>query len=275
MGFYGPSQLVQDARRHGVEVRPVDVTVSDWDCSLEIDKNNEPVLRLGLRMIKGLSHAGAERLVEARRIQEFENVEDMTHRAHLNRLDLEVLAAADALRSLAGHRHRARWDVLAVESGTPLFGETQINEATPLLRMPREGEEIIADYESLSLTLRRHPLALIREQLTKRQVITAAEIANTPHGSDIYTAGLVIGRQRPGSAAGVVFVTLEDETGQINLVVWKSILERQRRELLDSRLLGVFGEVQREGEVIHVIAKQLQDYSELLGELKTASRDFH
>jgi error-prone DNA polymerase len=275
MGFYGPSQLVQDARRHGVNVRPVDVTVSQWDCSLEADRSGkDPVLRLGLRMIKGLSQAGAERLLRARASEDLRSVDDMAHRARLSKRDLEALAAADALRTLHGHRHRARWEVLAVETGTPLLGRAQIDEVDPLLRTPREGQEIVADYESLSLTLRRHPLALVRRQLSKRQVITAAEVASTPHGAVINTAGLVIGRQRPGTATGVVFVTLEDETGQINLVVWNRILEKQRRELLGARLLGVFGEVQREGEVIHVIARQLQDYSALLGRLNATSRDF-
>ncbi|KPK10864.1 MAG: hypothetical protein AMJ68_08000 [Acidithiobacillales bacterium SG8_45] len=275
MGFYGPSQLVQDARRHGVSVSPVDVTVSQWDCSLEASKKSkDPVLRLGLRMVKGLSQAGAERLLAARKIDELESVDDMAHRARLNRRDLEALAAADALRTLHGHRHRARWEVLGVDAETPLLGRPQITEADPLLLAPREGQEIVADYDSLSLTLRRHPLALIREQLSHRRVITAAEVAQASHGTLINTAGLVVGRQRPGTATGVVFVTLEDETGQINLVVWNRIAEKQRRELLGARLLGVFGDVQREGEVIHVIARQLQDYSELLGRLNTTSRDF-
>ena len=274
MGFYGPSQLVQDARRHGVEVRPADIVVSEWGCTLEAGGGEDPVLRLGLSMIKGLSQAGAERAIAARQQRPLRDIEDVAHRARLDRRDLEALAAADAFRSLGGHRHRVRWDVLAVESATPLLGDAQISEATPLLRVPREGEDIVADYESLSLTLRRHPLALLREQLGRRQVITAAEVARTTHGEVVYTAGLVIGRQRPGTATGVVFVTLEDETGQINLVVWNRIAERQRRELLGARLLGVFGEVQREGEVIHVIARQLQDYSALLGRLNTTSRDF-
>jgi error-prone DNA polymerase len=274
MGFYGPSQLVQDAKRHGVEVRPVDVMASDWHCSLEPDKDHEPALRLGLRMVKGMSHGGAERLVKARRLAGFRDVEDMAHRARLGRRDLEALAAADALRNLGGHRHRARWAILAVESETALLVHAQINEATPLLRPPREGEDIVADYASLSLTLRRHPLALIREQLNERGIVTASEIERAPHGSVITTAGLVVNRQRPGSAAGVIFATLEDETGHINLVVWKTVMEQYRRELLGSRLLAVSGEVQREGEVIHVIARQLRDYSALLGRLKADSRDF-
>ena len=275
MGFYGPSQLIQDAKRHGVEVRPVDIVVSDWDCSLEPDKNSEPALRLGLRMIKGLSHAGAERLVEARQQGAFTDVSDLAHRALLNRRDVEVLSAADALRSLAGHRHHARWEALAVEAQTPLLGESKVNEAQPLLRSPTEGEDIVEDYRSLALTLRRHPLSVLREKLAPLQLIRAEELTGITHGRHIRTAGLVISRQRPGTATGVVFVTLEDETGHINLVVWNRVMAQYRRELLGARLLVVEGEVQREGEVIHVIAKHLQDYSELLGELRTVSRDFH
>ena len=275
MGFYGPSQLIQDAKRHGVKVCPVDVMVSDRDCSLEPDKNNEPVLRLGLRMIKGLSHTGANRLVEARRQKAFTDVSDLAHRALLNRRDIEILSAADALRSLAGHRHHARWEALAVEAQTPLLAESKVNEAQPLLRSPTEGEDIVEDYRSLALTLRRHPLSVLREKLAPLQLTRADELTGIAHGSHIRTAGLVISRQRPGTATGIVFITLEDETGHINLVVWNRIMMQYRRELLGARLLVVEGEVQREGEVIHVIAKHLQDYSELLGELRTVSRDFH
>jgi len=275
MGFYGPSQLVQDAKRHGVVVQPVDVMESDWDCSLEADKNNEPLLRLGLRMIKGLPRVAADRLVKSRRQRGFVDVFDLARRASLNRREVEALSAADALRCLAGHRHRARWQALAVETPTPLLGESIISEAQPLLRSPTEGEDIVEDYRSLALTLRRHPLSVLRERLTALKITRAVELTGISHGCNIRTAGLVISRQRPGTATGVVFVTLEDETGLINLVVWNRIMTKYRREILGARLLVVEGEVQREGEVIHVIAKQLQDCSELLGELKTVSRDFH
>lgn len=274
MGFYGPSQLVQDAKRHGVVVRPVDVMESSWDCSLEEGKNNEPVLRLGMRMTKGLSKVAADRLVKARRQKAFADVSDLAHRASLNRRDVEALSAADALCGLAGHRHRARWQALAVETPTPLLGESKISEAQPLLRSPTEGEDIVEDYRSLSLTLRRHPLSVLREKLASLRLTRAEELTGIEHGRQIRTAGLVISRQRPGTATGVVFVTLEDETGHINLVVWNRIMEQFRRELLGAQLLVVDGEVQREGEVIHVIARQLQDYSDLLGELKTTSRNF-
>ncbi len=274
MGFYAPAQLVQDARRHGVVVRPVDVNRSDWDCALEADEAGDPVIRLGLRMARGLSSAAGNRLVQMRGEGAFTDVGDLARRVRLNRRDLEALAAADALKKLAGHRHRARWTVLGMEPEMPLLSRADIVEGLPLLRAPTEGEEIVSDYSSLSLTLGRHPLALIRKALRARSVITAGEVTRIAHGEIVTTAGLVVCRQRPASAAGVIFVTLEDESGAINLVVWQRVMERYRRALLESQLLGVTGEVQREGEVLHVIAHQLFDHSDLLGGLSAPSRDF-
>jgi error-prone DNA polymerase len=271
MGFYAPAQLVQDARRHGVEVWPVDVRYSVTDCALE--KLN--VVRLGLRLVDGLSRAGAERLVAARVQAAFRSVDDLAHRAALKRRDLDALSAAGALAGLAGHRHRARWAVAAVEPSLPLLLEAPITEATPMLRPPTEGQDIVADYAALGLTLRRHPLALLRQRLTRLHIRSSAQVRELAHGDIVHTAGIVVGRQRPGTASGVVFVTLEDETGHTNVIVWSSIAEQQRRELLQARLMGVIGEVQREGEVLHVVARQLEDHSALLGSLVTHSRDFH
>jgi DNA-directed DNA polymerase III PolC len=274
MGFYAPSQLVQDARRHGIEVRPADVRYSHWDSNLERGTDGKPAVRLGLHLIKGLTHIGAERLLHVRRRSPFTSVADLARRAGLHARDLEALANADALAGLSGHRHRARWSVAGVEPPLPLLAPTTISEALPMLRSPTEGENIIADYASLGLTLRRHPLALLRTTLSQRRILSAAEVRAIPHGQMMHTAGLVICRQHPSSGNGVVFVTLEDETGQTNLIIWPSIAARQRRELLNAGLLGVVGEVQREGEVQHVIARQLEDYSVLLGDLVTQSRDF-
>jgi error-prone DNA polymerase len=274
MGFYAPAQLVQDARRHGVKVRPVDANRSVWDCTLEADDAGEAVIRLGLCMVRGLSRDAGGRLASARVERSFTDVNELARRAHLNRRDLEALAAADALKGLTGHRHRAHWAVLGVEPQPPLLSGADIAEGLPLLRPPTEGEEIVADYSSLSLTLGRHPLALIRKSLRARDALTAQEVARTPHGKIVTTAGLVVCRQRPASAAGVIFVTLEDETGTINLVIWQAVLERYRRALLGSQLLGVTGEVQREGEVLHLIAHRLCDHDDLLGGLTAPSRDF-
>ena len=275
MGFYAPAQLVGDARRHDVDVRPVDVTVSDWDCTLETIAASPPALRLGLRVVAGLSEAGGARLVAARGERAFASVADLAHRARLDRRDMKALADADALAALAGHRHAAVWDVAGVERLPPLVEGSAFVEREPELAPPTEGEEIIADYRSLGLTLRRHPLALLRQQLTRRRLATASEIASSPHGRIVRTAGIVIGRQKPDTASGVVFVTIEDETGATNVIVWRDLGDRQRRELLGARLLAVYGKIEREGAVVHVLAGRLVDLTPLLGQLPTRSRDFH
>ncbi len=270
MGFYAPAQLVQDARRHGVEVRNVDVTVSDWDCALEQD-----ALRLGLRMVGGLSEASAQRIVTARCAAPFAHVADLAHRARLNRHDLGALAAGGALAALAGHRHAAAWEVAGVEKLPPLLAGATFDEAAADLPAPTEGQDIVADYRALGLTLGRHPLALLRGQLRARRLLTSAEVRDAPHGRIVRTAGIVIGRQRPDTASGVMFVTLEDETGATNVIVWRDLSDRQRRELLGARLMGVYGRVEREGIVVHLLAGHLVDLSKLLGSLPTHSRDFH
>jgi error-prone DNA polymerase len=261
MGFYAPAQLVQDARRHGVELRPPDVQVSEWDCTLE-----GSALRLGLRMVSGLSEKEGRRIAAGKPCL---SVSDLK----LNRRDLRCLAAAGALQSLAGHRRLAHWSAAGAERRAPL--DAPAPERMPSLVAPREGEEIVADYASLGLTLGRHPLALLREHLEKRNLITAKALHLLPHGSTARVAGLVTCRQRPDTASGVVFVTLEDETGCMNVVVWRRLVERQRGELLGARLLGVHGVVERDGEVVHLVARRLVDYSALLGPLAAASRDFH
>ncbi|HSS26401.1 MAG TPA: error-prone DNA polymerase, partial [Usitatibacter sp.] len=254
LGFYSVSSIVQDAQRHGVKVLPADVQVSGVDSSLE-----KGALRLGLGLVKGLKVSSSESLVIARSNEIFSSVEDLARRSGLDRGDLSALAAADALASLAGHRRTALWETLAVDEATRL-GLPATPVQAPLLAEPTEGENIVGDYSTLGLTLRRHPLALIRGNLSRRR---------------IRTAGIVTCRQRPATASGVIFVTLEDETGHINLIVWNDLAQRQRRELLGSRLLAVSGEVQKEGRVVHVLARKLEDLSALLGRLATASHDFH
>jgi DNA-directed DNA polymerase III PolC len=275
MGFYAPAQLVRDARAHGVEVRPVAVDTSAWDCTLERREDGRPALRLGLRMVKRLSEEGAKRLVAARAVRPFTGLEDLAERASLDRRDLEALAAGDALAGMAGHRYRAYWQVSGIERPLPLLSaETVVPEGIPLLRAPREGHDIVADYGSLGLSLRRHPLALLRERLEARGIVPTEALWDLPTGRRVTTAGLVITRQRPGSASGVTFVTMEDETGHVNLIVWRRVAEEQRAALLGSRLLEVRGALQREGDVLHVIAERLTDLSALLGELVIESRDF-
>ena len=275
MGFYAPAQLIRCAREHGVEVRSVDVNHSGWESTLECDATGKPVLRLGLNRVKGLAERAAERLVNTRCAKAFRSVPELAERAGLGRADLDVLAGSGALESLASNRHRAHWDAAGVQKSTPLLGQPCIAEGIPMLKGPTEGEEILADYRHLGFSLGRHPLALLRGRLTSQGLQTAADVLQLPNGAVVHAAGLVITRQRPSSASGVIFVTIEDETGYLNLVVWQRVAERQRRILLGATLLGVRGDVQKEGAVVHIVARQLSDHSTLLGELPTRSRDFH
>src|SRR5262245_5757973 len=261
MGFYAPAQLVQDARRHGVEVRPPDVQASEWDCTLE-----EGCVRLGLRMVGGLAEKEGRRIAAAR---PHAGVADL----RLGRKDLRALAAAGALESLTGHRRQAHWAAAGAERRAPL--DVRAAEPVPSLPRAREGEEIVADYASLGLTLGSDPLALSAGKLAQSGMRDARNLMQLPHGSHAHVAGLVTCRQRPDTASGVVFVTLEDETGCMNIVVWRALVESQRRELLGARLLGVQGVVERDGDVVHLVARCLSDYSDLLGPLTAASRDFH
>ena len=287
MGFYAPSQIVQDVRRHGVEVLGADVAASDWDCTLSHSsrqsgsvgkgkqfENGQPALRLGLRMVSGLSVEGASRVMEARERRPFQSVEDLALRSRLDKRDLKSLAEAGALTTLAGHRRVAYWEVAGIEQATPL-ALSPAEEEQPALTPLTEGQSLAADYASLGLTLGRHPLALLRNTLERQRLVTAKELRSFPHGRVTRAAGLVICRQRPGTASGVTFMTLEDETGSINVVVWRDLADRQRRELLGSRLLAVYGVLERQGEVTHLIAGHLKDLTPLLGNLVTQSRDFH
>ena len=406
MGFYAPAQIVQDARRHGVEVRPVDVLVSGWECTLEDRPSPQPsprrgegegcsgerwgegerfggerevattilptpspprregwgegegpsqahrtpspvrreghgegedpsqtrsapspirgegwgegkhpqegeeaggnpardfaqtaplprplspqagrgerarhvqstpALRLGLRMVNGFSLEGAARLTAARAQKPFDSVDDLAARSGIDPRDLKCLAAAGALASLAGHRRQAYWDVAGFERATPL-AMGHVAEPQPDLFPLTEGEDLVADYASLGLSLGRHPLALLRDRLQRERMITAEELRRLPHGRLVRAAGLVINRQRPGTASGVTFLTLEDETGHVNVVVWHDLAERQRRALLGARLLAVYGTLERQGEVAHLVAGHLRDLTPLLGDLVTHSRDFH
>lgn len=277
MGFYSPAQLVQDARRHGVEVRPVDVVASDWECTLEGD--NLSAVRLGLQQVGGFAARAGACIVDARQAAPFADLADLARRARLGQGDLDLLAGAGALRSLAGHRRAAAWAAAAVPLARDLFSGVAPRETEVDLPAPREGEEIIADYRSLGLTLGRHPLALLRAGLAARRYLPAAGLRERGDRAVVRCAGLVTCRQRPETASGVIFVTLEDETGSANVVVFKDVASRQRRLLLGSRLLGVAGQLQVEGEgehaVVHLVAKRLFDHSELLGSLITGSRDFH
>jgi error-prone DNA polymerase len=274
MGFYAPAQLVRDARDHGVEVRPISVCASDWDCTLERRADGEPALRLGLRMVKGLSEEAGAQIRVARASAVFASVQDLTLRAGLERRELEALADAGAMRELSGNRHLTFWQVAGSEQELPLAPVPQRPEGTPLLAPPTEGQNIAADYRSAGLTLGRHPLALLREQLAAAHIVASADLRELPHGRVVRVAGIVTARQRPQSAGGVMFITLEDETGFVNLIVWERVWERARRIANNSRLLEVHGMLQKEELVTHVVAAKLVDRTPMLGTLVTQSRDF-
>lgn len=223
MGFYGPSQLVQDAQRHGVEVRPPDVLHSDWDCTLEPPTEGEqPAVRLGLRLLASLGEASAQRIVAARVAAPYTSAEDLALRAGLDAAELKALASADALLSLSGHRRQQVWDAAALHAAPALLREAPVDEEGLELPAAPEGEEIVFDYAATGLTLRRHPLALLRGQLRQQRLLTSEELHRLPDGRLARACGLVTTRQQPGTAKGVVFVTLEDETGTVQVIVWKA-----------------------------------------------------
>jgi error-prone DNA polymerase len=260
---------LQDAKRKGIRVLPVDVRYSDWDCGLEFadgDTRGKPAIRLGLRLVSGFSQDVAERIASARAPRPFADVADLCHRASVDRRHQALLAESGALKGLSGHRHRARWAI----AGVPQTAEPDL--AIPL---PSVGEDMAADYASIGLTLGKHPLSLIRKQLTARRCLSSADLAKVPHGKRVRFAGLVRMRQRPETASGVTFVTLEDEHGMVNAVVWKRTAEEQRRELLESSLMAIDGRWERVDGVQHLIVQRMHDFRSLLAHLRTASRDFH
>ncbi|MDH0701305.1 error-prone DNA polymerase [Pseudomonas toyotomiensis] len=275
MGFYSPDQVLQDARRHSVEVRPVDVRYSDWDCSLEPDDNGQLAIRLGLKMIRSLREDDALRIEAARRSGPFASVEDLSRRAQLDAAARERLADSGALKGLAGHRYQARWAVAGVEEQLPLFAGVSASSEAPLnLPEPSVGEDLLTDYDTLGTTLGPHPLALLRERLRGLRCRSSRELQDVEHGRPVSVAGLVIGRQRPQTASGVVFVTLEDEFGLVNVVVWHDLAERQRPVLVQSQMLRIDGHLETMDGVRHVIAGRLADMTSLLTGMDIRSRDF-
>ncbi len=338
MGFYGPAQLIRDAQRHGVRVLPVDVMISEWDCTLESlvtipfanreksiaaeaasyerpgeamhasvgeafrpdavsafsresiaiggnplfgaaeavpTKDKPHALRLGFSRIAGFSEASAQRIVEARRERVFANVTDLIHRAGLNAGERARLADADAMRSLSGHRHQARWDSAGVDQPIAVLAEAAVNEEAIALAPPSLRKDVISDYASQGFSLRRHPLSFAREALDQRRMLRARDVLGSRHGRRVRCAGLVTVRQRPHTANGVTFITLEDETGILNIIVWAALASSQRRILIESSVLGVEGELQSSEGVQHVIAHRLLNLDDLLPELGSQSRDFH
>jgi error-prone DNA polymerase len=297
MGFYAPAQLVRDAREHGIEVLPVDVLVSQWESTLEertgaaasvsegVDYRPQPAVRLGLDRIHGLNETAGRRILASRgsaraagERRPWKSVEELALQAQLNQKELQALARANALKGLAGHRINSAWQVAGIQQMPGLLAATPVDEAPLALPPPTEAEDTIADYRSLGIPMGRHPLSLLRSQLSRFRVVPAEVLRTYPHGRLARASGLVTHRQRPETASGVVFLTLEDDTGAVNVIVWPDHLERYRKEVLGGNLLTVYGTWQRDtetgGQVMNLLAQRIVDHSHLLGGLATRSRDF-
>jgi len=275
MGFYAPSQIVQDARRHDIDVFPIDVQSSDWENTLIIREEEPPAVQLGLRQVRGFSEEAARRIMAARAHRLFADVADLCARAAVDKRHQDLLAQASALRGLSRHRHHAHWEIAGVEKQLPLFGNVSPAEIEVALPKPTQAEDTLADYARTGLTLGMHPMAQIRERLRAARCTDSRTLRKRPHNSYARVAGMVTMRQRPQTASGVTFLTMEDEHGMVNVIVWRDVAETHRRVLLESELLGVDGRWEAVDGVCHLIASRLLDMSQLLGGLDVRSRDFH
>ncbi len=321
LGFYDPSDLTQDARRHGVIVLAVDINESEWDHKLvkpssitqhqvkenrvkenisskklvkkneyeangydtdkcnadspETNNTEQGAVRLGFRLISKLSVSGANRILKARGNSPFTSAADLVRRSGINQTDQQALAIAGALENISGDRHQAQWDLLGVEALPELLQDASAIEPELALPVPTEGDNTTADYMSLGLTLQRHPLSLLRERLTQKRIMNSTRWASVPNGGMARLAGIVKMRQRPGTAKGVLFLTIEDEGGPVNIIVWSKVVDAFRQEVLNAKMLSVYGKTQREQGVEHLVARKIEDLTWMLGELSTSSRDFH
>jgi len=294
--FYDPSDLTQDARRHGITVLPVDVNESAWDhklvdeCASDeheadvyVDTSRtvkthtlaQPAVRIGLRLVAKLSVDGANRLFAAREQGPFVSAADLVRRSGINQGDQQALAIAGALATISGNRHQAQWDLLGVEQLPELLSDASANEPQLDLPVPTLGENVVSDYMSLGLTLEAHPLSLLRHELRRRRIMSSAEWAAVPDRGFARIAGIIKVRQRPGSAKGVVFLTIEDEGGPMNVIVWEQTVEKYRKEVLGAKMVAVYGKTQKEQGVVNLVARKIEDLSWMLGQLSTRSRNFH
>ncbi len=273
MGFYAPAQITQELRRSGVAVLPVDVSISAWHCTLERGTAG-PALRLGLCLVRTLRAADAEQIVAARLERPFTSIDELSARAQLSRRAVQALAAAGALATLSAHRHEAHWRALGVERLPGLMAGLSGPEAPAALPAPTESQNILADYHHLGLTIGRHPLALLRPKLARKGFRSSQELQRLPDGISVRVGGLITHMQQPATASGVVFASLEDETGIVNVILWPKVFAAQRRCALESSLLVVEGALQRRDLVAHVVARRLHDGSHWLSGLARESRDF-
>ncbi|MBZ9603547.1 error-prone DNA polymerase [Phyllobacterium chamaecytisi] len=286
MGFYAPAQIVRDARDHGVEVRPVCINASRWDCTLEpTDVEDRFAVRLGMRMVRGLANKEAAKIIGTRSDEPFVSVDDLWRRAGVSTSSLVELAEADAFQPFLGLvRREALWAIKALrDEPLPLFASASARAAqtVPELQEPivqlqpmKAGSEVVEDYRHVGLTLRDHPVTFLRESLRHRRIISCAEAMQSRDGRWVETAGLVLVRQRPGSAKGVMFITIEDETGIANLVVWVKVFEKYRHIVLSAGMMAIKGKIQREGDVVHLVANRLTDLSSELASVGDRDAEF-
>nr|WP_298726049.1 error-prone DNA polymerase [uncultured Steroidobacter sp.] len=284
MGFYQPAQLLEQAKRQQVKVLPVDVTVSDYDCTLEPDGSRELpdgsngpwfAIRLGMRLIKGLHRDDAMNVVAARAVAPFTSVEDVAHRAGLKSRATKALATSGAFRSLSQHRNQALWSALGIENLPGALTGLAAAETTPQLPIPTEWEEIQRDYRQMGLSTGRHPMAVLRPKLRASGIVTRRELDSMRNGRTVRVGGLVTHLQHPQTANGVIFASLEDETGINNIIIWPSVFEMYRQRILQSNFMVVTGELQSAESVVHVVATEVEDYSHWVRTLPRKSRDFH
>jgi error-prone DNA polymerase len=286
MGFYAPAQLVRNARDHGVEVRPVDVNASQWDCTLEAIQNSEVgirndaacglALRLGLRMLNGMRRANAEQIVASRADRPYVSIDDFARRTGLGKAAIAQLARAGVFKSLNVDRRGALWNALAQDKrDLPLFDGLDAEDSPPAELPPLSpAEEVLADYRTQGMSLSAHPLSFLRGELDRMHAVRAAELASLPDGETVRVAGIVLVRQRPGTAKGITFVTLEDETGQANLIIRPDVWQHYRHAALGATLLLAHGRLQNQSGVIHVLTTKLENLTDRLEGLDSPSRDF-
>jgi error-prone DNA polymerase len=276
MGFYQPAQLLEQAKRQGVNVLPVDVMASDWDCTLERSASPSPyAIRLGMRLVRGLKESEVRKIVAAREERQFHSVTDVSRRAQLSRRTMDLLAMSGALRSLTAHRNAALWTVLGIDLSKDLIAKAALKERAVRLPTPSEWEEVLRDYRQMRLTTGRHPLALLRPRLRMLGVCRRADLHRKKNGSIVRVSGLVTHLQHPQTARGVIFGSLEDETGINNIIIWPAIFDEFRDRILQANLMLVTGQLQSQDGVVHVIAQTIEDLTSWIREIPRNSRDFH
>lgn len=276
MGFYQPAQLLEQAKRQGVAVFPVDVTVSNWDCTLEeCERTNSYSIRLGMRLVRGLKKADAQKIIESRQCAAFRSIPDLAHRAKLNRRTMELLAMSGALRNLSAHRNAALWAVLGNEHSRDLMSGISGRERSIRLPVPSEWEEVLRDYKQMRLTTGRHPLELLRPRLRELGVSRRADLDDRRNGTIVRVSGLVTHLQHPQTSKGVIFGSLEDETGINNVIIWPAIFEQYRDRILQANLMLVTGQLQSQEGVLHIVVKHVENLTSWIRAIPRNSRDFH